>query len=274
MDQQPDIRGFFRADRAEALDFSKAPALVTSKQSVTMLLDGAGGVSGSRWEAVQEGFLGRARREDGYPVERLERAKARYDAWFGRRGLLGGDVLDLGGGWGLYRQWWAPATGHVFVVHDPGLERFVEGPHRTHRVCFERALGLPMTFVEGVGEELPYRDASFDTCLIASTLDHCADPVRVLAELYRCLKSGGRLIVIQESEGVRTSSYMHLMKRFLQLLGSPRKLVRKVRGRLTGPPMHLHEFDTGSLTALLKRTGLQNVWCDTLEGVYVLEGFK
>lgn len=50
-------------------------------------------------------------------------------------------------------------------------------------------------YVEGIGEALPYGDSFFDVILIINVLDHCSDPVKVLKEIDRCLKSGGMLIL-------------------------------------------------------------------------------
>jgi SAM-dependent methyltransferase len=51
--------------------------------------------------------------------------------------------------------------------------------------------GLPL--VQGLGEYLPFRSASFDHVLFATSLDHTIDPRRSLAEAVRCLKPTGRL---------------------------------------------------------------------------------
>lgn len=49
--------------------------------------------------------------------------------------------------------------------------------------------------IQGVGEELPFRDGTFDFVLIVVTLCFVENPVNVLSEARRVLKSGGRLIV-------------------------------------------------------------------------------
>jgi SAM-dependent methyltransferase len=52
-------------------------------------------------------------------------------------------------------------------------------------------LGLTLDLVEGVAEELPWPDASFDLVLAISVLEHVSDPPRVMAEAQRVLKPGG-----------------------------------------------------------------------------------
>lgn len=49
---------------------------------------------------------------------------------------------------------------------------------------------------EGVGEELPYEDGSFDVCFCTNALDHADDPDRVMKEIHRVLTQGGYCILI------------------------------------------------------------------------------
>lgn len=269
MDPSDRIRGLFLAERIDDFNFSKAPALVCAKRSTAKKVPGMDTVTVSKWDVVQDEFLDRAKSESKYPRRHLERVKARYDGWFEKRGFATGSVLDIGGGWGLYREWWQPDEGDVFIVHDPGVERFVTGPYKAHHECYERAFSLPMTFVEGMGEVLPYKDDYFATCLIAAALDHCADPRRVLAEAHRCLKPGGRMIIVQGC-----GEYVRLAKRFVQLLIHPLQLLAKLRARFFGPPSHMHHFDIKPLSAMLKDVGFVQVRGDPVQHVYVFEAFK
>ena len=47
------------------------------------------------------------------------------------------------------------------------------------------------SFVQGIGEFLPFRDSTFDHILYASSLDHVMEPKRSLAEAVRCLRPSG-----------------------------------------------------------------------------------
>jgi SAM-dependent methyltransferase len=49
------------------------------------------------------------------------------------------------------------------------------------------------TDVRGVGEVLPFRDASFDAVISVAVLEHVKDPFRCARELMRVLKPGGDL---------------------------------------------------------------------------------
>lgn len=49
------------------------------------------------------------------------------------------------------------------------------------------------SFLQGIGEYLPFPDETFDHILYASSLDHMINPKRSLAEAARCLVPGGHI---------------------------------------------------------------------------------
>jgi SAM-dependent methyltransferase len=49
--------------------------------------------------------------------------------------------------------------------------------------------------VAGVAEELPFRDSSFDGCILQAVLEHVADAERALDEVWRVLAPDGRVFV-------------------------------------------------------------------------------
>jgi ubiquinone/menaquinone biosynthesis C-methylase UbiE len=55
---------------------------------------------------------------------------------------------------------------------------------------------LKGNLIVGNAEELPYRTEYFDCICSMGVLHHVPDPVKAVAEIYRCLKPGGRLIVM------------------------------------------------------------------------------
>jgi SAM-dependent methyltransferase len=45
------------------------------------------------------------------------------------------------------------------------------------------------------GVEIPYDDQTFDAIICTEVLEHCIDPERLTAEMYRVLRVGGQLLV-------------------------------------------------------------------------------
>jgi 2-polyprenyl-6-hydroxyphenyl methylase/3-demethylubiquinone-9 3-methyltransferase len=57
-----------------------------------------------------------------------------------------------------------------------------------------KAQGLNITYEQGVGEQLPYPDQSFDCVFCCDVLEHVRDLPKVIAEIARVLKPGGVFI--------------------------------------------------------------------------------
>jgi ubiquinone/menaquinone biosynthesis C-methylase UbiE len=58
-------------------------------------------------------------------------------------------------------------------------------------------LGRNVTLVDGPAEQLPFEDDTFDTVVSLAVLCSVDDPPRVLAEIRRVLKPGGRFIFLE-----------------------------------------------------------------------------
>lgn len=252
------VKECFRDEDLCGYDFSQAPSLVKlrSQYKVSGLTEY--GKLLSTWEKEQHSFMDWTKDGVIFSEKYIREGKELVEPLFTGDQMLSGSVLDIGGGWGLYRQWWRPEANDVYIVHDPGVERFLAGPHEFHYVCYERAFSLPSTFVEGFGESLPYRDKTFDTCLIASALDHCLKPGKVIKEAYRCLKSDGNLVVIQQCEkSVENSrSFSVLLAKLIRALRSPIKLLRMIySGLLYHGDSHITHFTVNDLTEILIDAG-------------------
>ena len=249
------IESLFRAEMLARFDFSRAPELVlrVSEDESPKELDLA------EWSRVQARYLDPAHARPPDEAEAAMRESvAAYDRFFQERGLLRGNVLDVGGSVGLYRQWWDPGESGVYVVQDPavGTPRMRAG--ELMRRHYPRAFSLPVTCVEGFGEDLPYRDAVFDTCLMVAALDHCADPARVLAEARRCLKPGGELLLLQSCRLPAASQRVGYSMRLG--LRKPGRLLRKLRQRFAAEPeKHMHRFDVPDLQSRLGAAAFEGV---------------
>ena len=113
----------------------------------------------------------------------------RYIDWAGK------DVLDLGCAGGFMAEALAEKGARVTGI-DPA-KRAIEAA-RAHA----NQNGLQITYDLGVGEELPYPDASFDAVVCVDVLEHVQDLALVVAEIARVLKPGGMFLYDTINRGV------------------------------------------------------------------------
>lgn len=105
----------------------------------------------------------------------------------------GEKVLDVGCGTGTLAMEVEPrvgATGRVCGI-DPGTQQIA-------RARFKASRGnLPIEFKVGVVEHLDFTDTTFDVVLSTIMMHHLSDTLKRqgLAEIYRVLKPGGRLVI-------------------------------------------------------------------------------
>ncbi len=102
-------------------------------------------------------------------------------------------AIDIGAGMGAGAMRAAATGAHVLAVEPT---RFVR-----------RALGLRRTFsrrrsnvevVDGSAEQLPVADRSVDVIWAVNTMHHWVDVDRGVAEIARVLRSGGRMLLVDE----------------------------------------------------------------------------
>ncbi len=110
-----------------------------------------------------------------------------------------GDVLDVGGGIGITRDY-LPRGGN-YVSLDPSLSWLLAD----WSVLGDRfpSLRTPPCFVRGVAEQLPFRPGSFDSVLSMWSLNHVAGQREALAEMHRVLRPGGRVLLVLEDTAPR-----------------------------------------------------------------------
>lgn len=65
-----------------------------------------------------------------------------------------------------------------------------------------RACNVPAQFEVCDAEQLPWQSNTFDACRADRLLQHVPDPVRVINELFRMLKPGGRLTIVDRDWGM------------------------------------------------------------------------
>ena len=102
--------------------------------------------------------------------------------------LASGAVLELGCGGGINQQFYDPARVTSYAGMDPSAKG------RDYALAAAQNAGRAADIRGGVGEAIPYGDASFDCVVCTFTLCSVDDPAQVLRELRRVLKPGGRLL--------------------------------------------------------------------------------
>jgi len=106
-------------------------------------------------------------------------------AWFDRHiAWAGKDVLDLGCAGGFMAEAMAGRGASVTGI-DPAADAVAAA--RRHAA----SEGFSIRYDVGVGEALPYADASFDAVVCVDVLEHVADLAKVLSEVARVLRPGG-----------------------------------------------------------------------------------
>jgi SAM-dependent methyltransferase len=99
---------------------------------------------------------------------------------------LTGRVIEVGAGNGLnFAHFPAGVTEVVAVEPEPYL--------RDLGLAAARQAAAPVQVVDGVAEDLPAADASFDAGVASLVLCSVRDQARALAELYRVIRPGGQL---------------------------------------------------------------------------------
>ncbi|WP_424971854.1 bifunctional 2-polyprenyl-6-hydroxyphenol methylase/3-demethylubiquinol 3-O-methyltransferase UbiG [Dinoroseobacter sp. S76] len=109
---------------------------------------------------------------------------AYFDRFFDWEGQ---DVLDLGCAGGFMAEALARKGARVTGI-DPAAKAIAAA--QAHAA----AEGLEIRYDTGVGEALPYGDASFDAVVCVDVLEHVEDLAQVVAEVSRVLRPGGMFL--------------------------------------------------------------------------------
>ena len=102
--------------------------------------------------------------------------------------LASGAVFELGCGGGINQQLYDPARVTSYAGMDPSAKG------RDYARAAAQNAGRVAEICGGLGEAIPYGDASFDCVVCTFTLCSVDDAGQVLRELRRVLKPGGRLL--------------------------------------------------------------------------------
>lgn len=110
----------------------------------------------------------------------------------------GQSVLDLAGGTGDLAGEIARRVGRqgLVVLADINARMLAEGRAR----LVDRGIAGNLTLAQADAERLPFRSRSFDAVTIAFGLRNVADKEAALASMFRVLKPGGKLLVLEFSK--------------------------------------------------------------------------
>ncbi len=128
-----------------------------------------------------------------------------------KRELFGGlprTILEIGAGDGANFRYLAPGT-HV-VALEPNLHM-----HSHLRAAAARH-HVTVDVLAGVAEQIPLPDGSFEAIIASLVLCSVSDPARVLAEIRRVLRPGGRFWCIEHvaaAEGSPLARVQRLVRR-------------------------------------------------------------
>jgi ubiquinone/menaquinone biosynthesis C-methylase UbiE len=102
--------------------------------------------------------------------------------------LASGRVFELGCGGGINQQLYDPALVTSFAGLDPSAKLLDYARDEAGRK------GWQADIRQGIGEAIPFAEASFDTVVCTFTLCSVGDHAQTLAELRRVLRPGGTLL--------------------------------------------------------------------------------
>jgi ubiquinone/menaquinone biosynthesis C-methylase UbiE len=105
--------------------------------------------------------------------------------------LARGDVLELGCGGGINMPFYNPAqiTRLAGIDPSPKLLDMTRAAAAAH--------GITAEISGGIGEAMPFADASFDTVVTTFTLCSVQEQAAVLAEIRRVLRPGGTALFLE-----------------------------------------------------------------------------
>ncbi|MDP9139335.1 MAG: bifunctional demethylmenaquinone methyltransferase/2-methoxy-6-polyprenyl-1,4-benzoquinol methylase UbiE [Pseudomonadota bacterium] len=183
-------------------------------------------------------------------------------------------VLDVAGGTGDLTREFARAVGPngLAVLSDINAAMLGEG---RSRLLDKGVIGVPLA--QANAEKLPFAEGTFDCITIGFGLRNVTDKDAALRSMTRCLKPGGRLLVLEFSKPLfepLSKVYDQYSFKLLPLMG---KLVANDEEsyRYLAESIRMHP-DQATLKGMMENAGLSRVQVYNLTGgiVAVHRGFR
>lgn len=186
----------------------------------------------------------------------------------------GQHVLDLAGGTGDLTRLMAPRVGREGLVVLSDINAAMLGNGRSR--LLDRGISGNVDFAQANAEQLPFPDASFDLVTMAFGLRNVTDKQQALNSIYRVLRPGGRLLVLEFSRPAAPlkPAYDFYSFSILPKLG---RLVAKDEAsyRYLAESIRMHP-DQQTLREMMQQAGFENCDYHNLTGgiVAIHRGYK
>lgn len=97
-------------------------------------------------------------------------------------------ILDIGSGKGQFL-----IAAAQLGMNAEGVELCEDYIDQTYKAAEQH--GVTVRVTQGEGERLPFSDETFDFLNLSEVIEHVEDPDMLLQEMYRVLKSGGKVYI-------------------------------------------------------------------------------
>jgi ubiquinone/menaquinone biosynthesis C-methylase UbiE len=129
-------------------------------------------------------------------------------------GLAHGRVLEIGAGNGLNFAFYPPDRVERVDAIEPDSAML---KYARQRAADAR---VPINLIQTLVESLPFADESFESAVVTLVFCSVSDPQRGLSEVWRVLKLGGTLLMVEHvrARGAIASTMQHLITPITRLL--------------------------------------------------------
>lgn len=151
-----------------------------------------------------------------------------------------GKVLEIGIGSGLNLAHYGNAVTSVVGV-DPAEELTAKAQLRAD------SIDIPVEVIGVSGESIPVPSESFDTVVCTWTLCSIPDPEPAVAEMFRALKPGGKLIFVEHGRAIDANVYkwQRRIEPFWKKIGGGCHLTRRADELITAGGFTIASLDSG-----------------------------
>jgi ubiquinone/menaquinone biosynthesis C-methylase UbiE len=155
-------------------------------------------------------------------------------------GAARGHVLEIGVGSGMNLPIYGSAVDRVCGI-DPSPELLDRARERV------AAARVPVSLARAAAEQLPFRDAAFDTLVMTWTLCSIPNPSAALNEMRRVLKPGGRLLFVEHGLAPEPAimRWQHRLTPCWRRIGGGCHLDRKMDDLIRNAGFRVDALETG-----------------------------